>query len=104
MLKNISLLVGMAVSANVMAKGGVSPYLPLNQVPELEHQVQRLLAVSKNTHIMSKPYKAHDIYNVLQTIRHTYPELYQTLSYQLSPYVQSDAGALQKLLLPQVKR
>ncbi len=99
MLKKISLLVGMAISANVMAKGGVSPYLPLNQVPELEHQVQRLLAVSKNTHIMSKPYKAHDIYRVLQTVRHTYPELYQTLSYQLSPYVQSDAGAFAKLTI-----
>ncbi|KPZ51586.1 capsule assembly Wzi family protein [Pseudoalteromonas sp. P1-25] len=99
MLKKISLLVGMAISANVMAKGGVSPYLPLNQVPELEHQVQRLLAVSKNTHIMSKPYKAHDIYKVLQTVRHTYPELYQTLSYQLSPYIQSDAGAFAKLTI-----
>ncbi|TMO69798.1 hypothetical protein CWC17_18890 [Pseudoalteromonas sp. S3785] len=99
MLKKISLLVGMAISANVMAKGGVSPYLPLNQVPELEHQVQRLLAVSKNTHIMSKPYKAHDIYRVLQTVRHTYPELYQTLSYQLSPYIQSDAGAFAKLTI-----
>ncbi|MDO6635761.1 capsule assembly Wzi family protein [Pseudoalteromonas carrageenovora] len=99
MLKKISLFIGMAISANVVAKGGVSPYLPLNQVPELEHQVQRLLAVSKNTHIMSKPYKAHDIYNVLQTIRHTYPELYQTLSYQLSPYIQSDAGAFAKVTI-----
>jgi len=99
MLKKISLLVGMTISANVMAKGGVSPYLPLNQVPELEHQVQRLLAVSKNTHIMSKPYKAYDIYRVLQTVRHTYPELYQTLSYQLSPYIQSDAGAFAKLTI-----
>ena len=39
MLKKISLLVGMAISANVMAKGGVSPYLPLNQVPELEELI-----------------------------------------------------------------
>lgn len=99
MLKKISLFIGMAISANAVAKGGVSPYLPLNQAPELEHQVQRLLAVSKNTHIMSKPYKAHDIYRVLQTVRHTYPELYQTLSYQLSPYIQSDAGAFAKVTL-----
>ncbi|MBA6411478.1 hypothetical protein H4J63_19790, partial [Pseudoalteromonas sp. 5Ae-yellow] len=89
----------MAISANAVAKGGVSPYLSLNQAPELEHQVQRLLAVSKNTHIMSKPYKAHDIYRVLQTVRHTYPELYQTLSYQLSPYIQSDAGTFAKVTL-----
>ncbi|MEM5481086.1 capsule assembly Wzi family protein [Pseudoalteromonas fuliginea] len=99
MLKKISLLVGLAISANAMAKGGVSPYLPLNQAPELEHQIQRLLAVSKNTHIMSKPYKAHDIYKVLQTVRHSYPELYQTLSYQISPYVQSDAGTFAKVTL-----
>ncbi|WP_165721171.1 MULTISPECIES: capsule assembly Wzi family protein [unclassified Pseudoalteromonas] len=99
MLKKISLFIGMAISANAVAKGGVSPYLPLNQAPELEHQVQRLLAVSKNTHIMSKPYKAHDIYRVLQTVRHTYPELYQTLSYQLSPYIQSDAGTFAKVTL-----
>ena len=92
MLKKISLLVGMAISANVMAKGGVSPYLPLNQVPELEHNIQRLLAVSKNTHLMSKPYKAHDIYNVLQKIRFTHPNLYHTLTYQINPYIQ--AGAL----------
>ncbi|KPW01738.1 hypothetical protein [Pseudoalteromonas sp. P1-11] len=59
------------MSTSAVAKGGVSPYLPLNQAPVLEHQIQRLLAVSKNTHIISKPYKAHDIYNVLQTIRHT---------------------------------
>ncbi|MEI8640720.1 hypothetical protein P4S68_04870 [Pseudoalteromonas sp. Hal099] len=82
----------MAISANAMAKAGVSPYLPLNQVPELEHQIQRLLAVSKNTHIMSKPYKAHDIYKVLQKIRFTHPELYHTLTYQINPYIQ--AGAL----------
>lgn len=99
MLKKISLLVGMAMSTSAVAKGGVSPYLPLNQAPVLEHQIQRLLAVSKNTHIISKPYKAHDIYNVLQTIRHTYPSLYQTLSYQLSPYVQSDAGAFAKVTI-----
>ncbi|KDC50056.1 capsule assembly Wzi family protein [Pseudoalteromonas sp. S3431] len=99
MLKKISLLVGLAISTNAMAKGGVSPYLPLNQAPELEHQIQRLLAVSKNTHIMSKPYKAHDIYKVLQTVRHSYPELYQTLSYQISPYVQSDAGTFAKVTL-----
>ena len=92
MLKKISLLVWMAISANAMAKAGVSPYLPLNQVPELEHQIQRLLTVSKNTHIMSKPYKAHDIYKVLQKIRFTHPELYHTLTYQINPYIQ--AGAL----------
>lgn len=99
MLKKISLLVGLAISANAMAKGGVSPYLPLNQVPELEHNVARLLAVSKNTHIMSKPYKAEDIYNILQKIKHTYPQLYQTLSYQISPYIQSDAGTFAKVTL-----
>ena len=48
MLKKISLLVGLAISANAIAKGGVSPYLPLNQVPELEHNIAKLLAVSKN--------------------------------------------------------
>ena len=99
MLKKISLLIALALSTNALAKGGVSPYLPLNQAPELEHNVERLLAVSKNTHIMSKPYKAHDIYNVLQTIRHSYPELYQTLSYQISPYIQSDAGTFAKATL-----
>ena len=99
MLKKISLLIALALSTNALAKGGVSPYLPLNQAPELEHNVERLLAVSKNTHIMSKPYKAHDIYNVLQTIRHSYPELYQTLSHQISPYIQSDAGAFAKATL-----
>ena len=99
MLKKTSLLIALALSANALAKGGVSPYLPLNQAPELEHNVERLLAVSKNTHIMSRPYKAHDIYNVLQTIRHSYPELYQTLSYQISPYIQSDAGTLVKATL-----
>jgi|TARA_Y100000780_G_scaffold222861_1_gene232510 hypothetical protein len=87
----------MAMSKSTVAKGGVSPYLPLNQAPVLEHQMQRLLAVSKNTHIISKPYKAHDTYNVLQTIRQAYPALYQTLSYQLSPYVQSDAGTFAKI-------
>ena len=99
MLKKISLLIALALSTNALAKGGVSPYLPLNQAPELEHNVERLLAVSKNTHIMSKPYKAHDIYNALQTIRHSYPELYQTLSYQISPYIQSDAGTFAKATL-----
>lgn len=99
MLKKISLFIGMAISANAVAKGGVSPYLPLNQAPELEHQVQRLLAVSKNTHIMSKPYKSHDIYRILQTIRYDYPELYHTLTYQINPYIQSSATTLAKVTL-----
>jgi len=89
MLKKISLFIGVAISANAIAEGGVSPYLPLNQVPNLEHNIQRLLAVSKHTHIMSKPYKARDIYNVLQTIRYEHPDLYHTLTYQINPYIQA---------------
>ncbi|GAA61621.1 hypothetical protein P20652_3510 [Pseudoalteromonas sp. BSi20652] len=99
MLKKISLLIALVLSTNAVAKGGVSPYLPLNQAPELEHNIERLLAVSKNTHIMSKPYKAHDIYNVLQTIRYDYPELYHALTYQINPYTQSSAITLAKATL-----
>lgn len=99
MIKRLSLLIGIAISTNAVAKDGVSPYLPLKQVPELEHKIQQLLAVSKNTHIVSKPYKANDIYRVLQTIKHIYPELYRTLSYQISPYVQGDAATFAKVTL-----
>ena len=99
MFKKISLLIALALSTNALAKGGVSPYLPLNQAPELEHNVERLLAVSKNTHIMSKPYKTKDIYRVLQAIRYSYPELYHSLSYQINPHIQSSAVTQAKITL-----
>jgi hypothetical protein len=99
MLKKISLLIALALSTNALAKGGVSPYLPLNQAPEFEHNVERLLAVSKNTHIMSKPYKTKDIYRVLQAIRYSYPELYHSLSYQINPHIQSSAVTQAKITL-----
>jgi len=90
MLKKLSVIVGLALSSSVFA-GGVSPYLPLKQDPQLEQLVEKLLVVGDNAHILTKPYKADEILRVLKTIEHSYPSLHKKLFNQLAAYRQGDS-------------
>ncbi len=64
---------------------GLSPYLPLNMAPEVELQVEKLIALTGQTPL-SKPYKALELMERLPEIQNTHPRLYARLSAYLSRY------------------
>ncbi|EKE77465.1 capsule assembly Wzi family protein [Gallaecimonas xiamenensis] len=57
---------GLLFSTGVQA-GGASPYLPLNQYPELEHQVERAMALAGRAPLR-KPYSAAEVLDALPAI------------------------------------
>lgn len=79
----------MLVSTKVFAKG-VSPYLPLNLAPEVELQLQKLVALTGNVPL-SKPYKATELINRLPLIKDNYPILHSRLTAYLKRYTQNFA-------------
>jgi hypothetical protein len=91
------LLLAAIVPASAMAN--TTTYLPLKQAPELEQLIEKLLVVSKNQHVLAKPYRITDINNALQSIKHSYPNLYYKIHTRLQPYNQGDAVAMAKLSL-----
>lgn len=68
----------------VMAKG-LSPYLPLNISPEIEQQIEQVMALTPGAPV-TKPYKAVDVRNRLKQIQNSYPGLYSRVSSYLRRY------------------
>jgi hypothetical protein len=98
MLKKITILIGLALSASTFANG-VSGYLPLKQNPQLEQLVEKLLVVGDNAHFMSKPYKTSEVLRVLKSIEHSHPSLYKKMFNELSIYKGTDAVTYAKATL-----
>jgi hypothetical protein len=98
MLKKITILIGLALSASTFANG-VSGYLHLKQNPQLEQLVEKLLVVGDNAHFMSKPYKTSEVLRVLKSIEHSHPSLYKKMFNELSIYKGTDAVTYAKATL-----
>ena len=87
----IFIIFGLSVSSiNAIAKG-VSPYLPLNLAPEVELQIEKLMAMTGDAPLV-KPYKAKEIITRLESIKDYHPLLYRRLSSYLKRYTQNIAN------------
>ena len=77
---------------------GVSPYLPMNLAPEVELQIEKLMAMTGDTPLI-KPYKAIELQNRLEKIKDYHPLLYRRLSAYLQRYTQEIANTHRALNL-----
>ena len=66
---------------------GLSPYLPLKISPEIESQIEKVMALTPGAPL-SRPYKASDLSARLNLIKDDYPTLYQGLSSYLERLMQ----------------
>ena len=69
---------------------GLSPYLPLNLAPEVELQIEKLIALSGQTPL-TKPYKASELLIRLPQIKDKYPLLFNRLNAYLKRYTETSA-------------
>lgn len=67
---------------------GISPYLPLKLAPEVESQIEKLMAMTSNAPL-TKPYKAIDLLSRIEHIKSSHPTLYKRLSSYLKRYQDS---------------
>ncbi|GAB3038921.1 capsule assembly Wzi family protein [Bowmanella dokdonensis] len=67
---------------------GLSPYLPLQLSPEIEAQIEQVMALT-DAAPLTKPYKASDLLARLAVIKDSNPLLYQRLSVYLQRYTKS---------------
>lgn len=82
------MLMGLSSAA---CASGVSPYLPLNLAPEVELQIEKLMAMTGDTPLI-KPYKAKEITTRLESIKDYHPLLYRRLSAYLARYTENIAN------------
>ena len=80
------ILLGLAlISLPSLAAKGLSPYLPLNISPEIESQIEKVMALT-DAAALTKPYKASDVQTRLAKIKETHPILYQQVVSYLERY------------------
>ena len=84
MKKALILTAGLFITSTSWASG-VSPYLPLNATPIIESDVDTLATLA-NIPKLSKPYNMAVIFQALNKIRYTEPDLYARLSRALMSY------------------
>lgn len=85
------IIFGLLVSSFNAKGNGVSPYLPLNLAPEVELQIEKLMAMTGDSPLV-KPYKAKEIITRLGSIKDYHPLLYRRLSGYLKRYTQNIAN------------
>lgn len=73
--------------ASSFAKG-VSPYLPLNISPEIEHHIEQVVALSSDVPLI-KPYRAADIAQRVEIISDSHPRLAQRVNSYLERFKNS---------------
>ncbi|MCV2886158.1 capsule assembly Wzi family protein [Aestuariibacter sp. AA17] len=86
-MKSVIGLFLVAISSPVFSKG-ISPYLPIALSPEVELQIDRVMALTPATPL-TKPYKTVDLLERLDLIKQSHPVLYTTLSKYLDRYKQT---------------
>ena len=67
---------------------GLSPYLPLNVSPEVEAQIDKVMALTPAAPV-TKPYKAAELHRRLKLIKGSHPVLYKNLSQYLQRFTES---------------
>lgn len=76
------------IFANLAWAKGPSPYLPLNNSPEVEVQIERLMALTPGAPL-TKPYKASDVLARLSLIKDKFPNLHKRLTAYLQRFTKS---------------
>lgn len=76
------------LSGSAFAAKGISPYLPLNISPEIESQIEKVMALTDGAPL-TKPYKASELHHRAEQIKQRHPLLYQRVSSYLDRYKQS---------------
>lgn len=87
----------LSFSGQLLAKG-LSPYLPLNLAPEVELQIQKLMAITGGAPL-TKPYKATEIVSRLEEIKDHHPLMHRRLSAYLERYTQKIANTHRAIVL-----
>lgn len=77
---------------------GASPYLPLNLAPEVELQIEKLMAMTGDAPLV-KPYKAKEVIVRLESIKDYHPVLYRRLSAYMKRYTQEISNTHRAVIL-----
>ncbi len=80
-----ALLLTTSLFSGSLSAKGISPYLPLKLAPEVETHIEKVIALTPSAPL-TKPYKAKDLLNRLELIKHSHPILHNRLQDYLSRY------------------
>ena len=89
-LKILSSLLVAAFGIVGQAVAAPSAYLPLGKHPVLEHQIDKMFAISTGTP-MAKPYRVYDVQIALRQIKQSNPALHAQILSGIKPYMSQDA-------------
>ncbi|TMO57723.1 capsule assembly Wzi family protein [Pseudoalteromonas phenolica] len=89
-LKLFSTLFAAALGIAGQAMAAPTAYLPLGKHPVLEHQIDRMFAISTGTP-MAKPYRIYDVQIALRQIKQSDPDLHAQILSGIKPYMSRDA-------------
>jgi len=89
-LKLFSTLFAAALGIAGQAMAAPTAYLPLGKHPVLEHQIDRMFAISTGTP-MAKPYRIYDVQIALRQIKQSNPDLHAQILSGIKPYMSRDA-------------
>ena len=88
-LKLFSTLFAAALGIAGQAVAAPTAYLPLGKHPVLEHQIDRMFAISTGTP-MAKPYRIYDVQIALRQIKQSDPDLHAQILGGIQPYLSKD--------------
>jgi hypothetical protein len=89
-LKLFSTIFAAALGIAGQAMAAPTAYLPLGKHPVLEHQIDRMFAISTGTP-MAKPYRIYDVQIALRQIKQSNPDLHAQILSGIQPYMSRDA-------------
>lgn len=83
-MRKLALSLTLFCTPVALAKG-LSPYLPLNISPEIEHHIEQVMAMTDGAPL-TKPYKAVDVQGRLSQIKRRHPLLYSRVNNYLTRF------------------
>ena len=84
----MTVVIATALLGSIAEGRGVSPYLPLNQSPEIERQIEKLLLLADRP-IMKRPIAAATVWDALPAACDQDPVLCQQVREYLATYMQN---------------
>ncbi|ALT00103.1 capsule assembly Wzi family protein [Lacimicrobium alkaliphilum] len=86
-MRSLGLLLFCFFPATLLAKG-LSPYLPLQLSPEIESQIEKVMALTPGAPLI-KPYKASEVLTRIKQLQNSHPGLYGQVSRYLQRYTRT---------------
>jgi hypothetical protein len=86
-MRRLGLLLFCLFPATLLAKG-LSPYLPLQLSPEIESQIEKVMALTPGAPL-TKPYKASEVLNRIKQLQSSHPGLYGQVNRYLQRYTRT---------------